>query len=109
MAGRRGLLPFATLNVYLTLTVVLQCVAMTTHLSPPLLDASTPAADPESWLSPSDVSRMLQVGKPLVYAWISRGRLPAVDFGSGDGRPTYKVRRKDFDAFLASRQTGGAS
>jgi excisionase family DNA binding protein len=67
------------------------------------LDASDRVLDGDTLLTVTDVSRALSVHRTSVYAWITSGRLPALDFGSAS-LPYFKVRRSDLDAFLAARE-----
>lgn len=65
--------------------------------------AAVPAA--AAYLSPGEVADRLGLAKAApVLAWIHAGELPAVNVGTGTGRPTYRVALADLDAFLERRR-----
>lgn len=55
--------------------------------------------DDERWLSPNEAATILNVTGEAVKQWIYHRRLPAVKLANG----FWKIRVKDFEAFLAER------
>lgn len=56
------------------------------------------------YLSPPEIACELGIAHQKVLAWIESGELPAVDISTRrNKRRRFKVRRSDFDAFLANR------
>lgn len=51
-----------------------------------------------------EVAATVRVGRRAVLAAIQRGDLLASDIGTGNARPTWRIRPADVDAWLASRQ-----
>ena len=52
----------------------------------------------DHWLTVADIAGRLGVGEQTVRRWLREGRLPGRDLG---GRTGYRVRERDFDAFLS--------
>lgn len=50
-----------------------------------------------------EIATALKVKQARVLAWIHTGTLLAVDLNAGLGKPSWRVRADDFDAFLAGR------
>ena len=56
------------------------------------------------WITPPEVAAEVGGRPETVIAWIRAGELPAVDFARrGAMRPRFRIKRDDFDAFLARR------
>ena len=53
-------------------------------------------------LSPPEIARELGVSPDKVRGWCRTGRLTATN--TGRGRPRWKVKRGDLDAFMESKQ-----
>lgn len=55
-----------------------------------------------TFLEVGDITSAMDMKTPsVVYAWITEGRLTAINVGSrADGRPTYKISRREFINFL---------
>lgn len=59
-----------------------------------------------SILTPPDVARHLGVDADKVRGWISRGELVAVNVATTlGGRPRWRIRTEDLEAFLLRRQS----
>ena len=54
-------------------------------------------------VTPSIVSRWLEVKPDTVIGWIRSRDLPAINIGTHGGRPTYLIFRKDLAEFLDRR------
>lgn len=50
-------------------------------------------------LKVSEVAKILRVSRNHIYALIDAGRLMAVDIGTGKGKPVYRIRGEDLEAF----------
>lgn len=50
-------------------------------------------------LKVSEVAKILRVSRSHIYALIEAGRLDAVDIGTGRGKPVYRIRLEDLEAF----------
>lgn len=55
------------------------------------------------YLTVPDIARMLHCRPAKIIGWIRAGRLRAVDLSDG-GRPRFRVRKADLDAYLDDRQ-----
>jgi Helix-turn-helix domain len=59
---------------------------------------------PAAHLIPSDIAKQFRVKRAKVLAWIASGQLSAFDVSDKPGgRPRWRVRQEDLDAFLAGR------
>ena len=56
----------------------------------------------EELLTPQEAATELRVSKHSVLYWIRTEKLPALNLG----HKTKRIRRSDFDAFKASRESG---
>ena len=52
----------------------------------------------EKWLTVNQIAERLQVHQETVRRWLREGRLAGRNFG---GKSGYRVRERDFEAFLA--------
>ncbi len=61
---------------------------------------------PDEWMIPAEATAELRMRSSKVYSLIRRGLLRAVDVSErpGTGRPRWRIRRSDLEAFLATRQ-----
>ena len=69
-------------------------------------DAGNPtshSAPADQLLTPEEAARELKVSAEQVRALIRRGRLPAVNLGTGKKRPLYRITRQDLENFLMDR------
>lgn len=68
---------------------------------------SNPIAMTQSaWLTPPQIAKELRIRESKVAAWIRSGELIAVDVSERRaGRPRWRIRRDDLDAFLGRRQS----
>jgi excisionase family DNA binding protein len=57
----------------------------------------------QSYLTPSEIARLLRVSSEKVLNWIRRAELKAVNVGNGF-RPRYRISRDALTAFLAGRE-----
>lgn len=58
-----------------------------------------------AYLTPREAAELLQVKKDHIYLWINSGRLPASDMSLHiGGRPRWRIKASDLDAFVESRQ-----
>lgn len=58
------------------------------------------------WLTPPAIAEELSIRQSKVSAWIASGELIAVDLSeSRGGRPRWRIRRSDLEAFLLRRQS----
>ena len=63
---------------------------------------------PTAWLSPPAVARELAIRESKVSGWIHSGELTAVNVAEhSGGRPRWRIRREDLEAFLLRRQSAG--
>ncbi len=61
--------------------------------------------NPDRMIGVSDVATRLAVKPQTVLAWIRGGELAAVNVARANGgRPRWRIRESDLDAFLAARQ-----
>jgi excisionase family DNA binding protein len=56
----------------------------------------------ETLLTPTEVAKRLRKRKEAVLSLIHSGRLPALNLPGPSGKPRYKVRPADLDAFEQS-------
>lgn len=60
---------------------------------------------PDAFLTVAECAAIVRLTKPdPILAAIARGELAAVDVSTSRGRPTWRIRRADFDAFLEGRR-----
>ena len=64
----------------------------------------------EVLLKPMDIKRLARVPYATVIAWLTTGHpragiLPSIDLAETGKRHSYRVRREDWEAFLARLQT----
>ena len=58
------------------------------------------------WLTPPAIAEELGIRQSKVAAWIASGELTAVDLSENrGGRPRWRIRRSDLEAFLLRRQS----
>lgn len=53
----------------------------------------------------AQIAAQMLVKPHRVLGWIHAGALIAVDLNAGTGKPSWRVRADDLDAFLAARAT----
>ena len=59
-----------------------------------------------TWLTPPAIAEELGIRQSKIAAWIASGELIAVDLSeSRGGRPRWRIRRSDLEAFLLRRQS----
>jgi excisionase family DNA binding protein len=59
----------------------------------------------ERWFSVPGIARQLAVNPSKVRAWIASGQLVAVNVAARlGGRPRWRIRAADLEAFLATRR-----
>lgn len=59
------------------------------------------------WLSPPEGAEEIAVAAEKVVGWINSGELPAVNVATKvGGRPRWRIRRIDWEEFLARRANG---
>lgn len=59
-----------------------------------------------TWLTPPAIARELAIRESKVAQWIRSGELTAVNVAeTNGGRPRWRIRRDDLDAFLLRRQS----
>jgi hypothetical protein len=71
---------------------------------------ASPPPSPEGFLKPMDLKQMARVPYTTVITWLTVGHpragiLPSIDLGGTGKRHSYRVRREDWEAFLARLQT----
>lgn len=58
--------------------------------------------------NPPQLAQFLRVANSKVLSWIHSGELPAHNLATKpDSRPFYRIKRDDFDSFMASRASSG--
>src|SRR5262245_52465977 len=67
-------------------------------------------APEDAFLKPVDIKRMARVPYATVIGWLTVGHpraglLPSIDLATTGKRHSYRVRREDWEAFLARLQT----
>lgn len=69
-----------------------------------LLDWARQTVPEAATLTVTETARLLRVNRDKVLGWIRSGRLPAANTARRQtGRPRYRVKRADLDAFIAGR------
>ena len=68
------------------------------------------AATPVDLLKPMDIKRLARVPYRTVIGWLTVGHpragvLPSIDLAETRKRHSYRIRREDWEAFLARLQT----
>lgn len=58
----------------------------------------------ESFLTPSEIAKILKVSPETVIGWIRKAELRAVNVGSGTNRARFRVSRDSLDEFLRLRE-----
>lgn len=58
----------------------------------------------EAYMTPPEIAKLLRVSPCTVLGWIRKAELRAVNVGSGNQRPRFRVRRESLDEFLRSRE-----
>ncbi len=66
-------------------------------------DSTSHSAPANQLLTPEEAARELKVSAEQVRALIRKGRLPAVNLGTGKKRPLYRITRQDLEDFLMHR------
>ncbi len=66
-------------------------------------DSTSHSAPANQLLTPEEAARELKVSAEQVRALIRKGRLPAVNLGTGKKRPLYRIARQDLEDFLMDR------
>jgi excisionase family DNA binding protein len=61
-------------------------------------DSQKRRASDHEWISVAEIASRVGVTPPSVYRWIKMGYLKAIRLGPR----AYRIRREDFDAFLAA-------
>ena len=69
-----------------------------------------PGESREVLLKPMDIKRLARVPYATVIAWLTVGHpraglLPSIDLAETGKRHSYRIRREDWEAFLARLQT----
>src|SRR5262245_16423599 len=67
-------------------------------------------APEDAFFKPADIKRMARVPYATVIGWLTVGHpragiLPSIDLATTGKRHSYRVRREDWEAFLARLQT----
>lgn len=58
------------------------------------------------FLTPADAAAELPVKVDAIYGWINSGELKATNVAATrNGRPTWRIRRSDWEQFLAARES----
>lgn len=58
----------------------------------------------QEYLTPPQVAKLLQTNSNKVLGWIHSGELPAIDIAqTRGGRPRWRIKAADLDAFLDRR------
>ena len=66
----------------------------------------TPRTPATVWLTPPAIAEELGIRQSKIATWIRSGELTAVDVSeSRGGRPRWRIRRADLEAFLLRRQS----
>jgi hypothetical protein len=66
--------------------------------------------DGQGLLKPMDIKRLARVPYATVIGWLTSGHpraglLPSIDLAESGKRHSYRIRREDWEAFLARLQT----
>ncbi|MCY2988508.1 MAG: helix-turn-helix domain-containing protein [Planctomycetota bacterium] len=61
---------------------------------------------PPAWLTPPQIARELAIRESKIAAWIRSGELTACNIAEHvGGKPRWRIRRTDLEAFLLRRQS----
>lgn len=60
----------------------------------------------KEWLTVAEAAHLIDVDQVTIRRAIKRSLLKASDVSLGDGRPKWRIRRKDFEKWLKSRAPG---